>query len=1252
MNAQHIIHIREALWKRPERGACVMVGAGFSKQAEAGQRDGMRPPSWKDLAGQLQTELRCGRSTSVASSPAESVTARDCSRLAQQYKATFGQSALDSFLLDRVPDGEPGTIHRRLLRLPWADVFTTNWDTLLEEAATTLFERTYDSVLQSPDLATTVAPRIVKLHGSFPSSRPFIITEEDYRTYPTRFAPLVNTVQQALMESTFLLVGFSGDDPNFLHWCGWVRDHLGPAAPKLYLAGLLGLDRPNRLMLEERGVIPIDLASEVSGAPSREERHRRAIQWILDSLEEGETREERWPLPPRGHTRRETHGIPLPIPPSAEPRETLGAPDESADAKPLTEQVEKVVADWRHNRRVYPGWPILPFSKHSFLASHTRAWTEAILKTAPDLDPPHRLAVVRELIERIELLMDPLTLDVAKEATNTLAAVEGVLAAADIPHSRRQAIEEDAIALMLTLLTDSRHDLNQTGFEHWEQRLAGVVPAGSPAFHRLQHERCLWSLWMRDFTSLAGLLTAWQTDDADPMWSLRKAALLVESGETDWGQRVALESIQRAERAWSREGRVQTASRLGWALQWRQALSWSLWWENTRKGRQSRQPETDLWARLAPYDADARSDLEAYARQLTRTQQDDSHWTFDLGRVNRFSLSNTESRQYFAARRLTRLLELGGLPSTFPGVRVASDHVDQASRVFAPHTPALAARLQLVGGSGKETTWDAVISQTNLGRMSDQEALELFLAAQRARDYFLERWTQDTSAGDFLLERAEHAIEVMSRCVARCGVARGSEVFEWAVNYRRAQRWQSISFHCAVTRLWWRSWKWMDLESRSRVVPQILSAPIPEGRVHEDRDPVELLFAGIPRVERSAAEEATWASGVRRICEGLRGDKYARRVAVNRLCWVARERLLTQHEDREVAGKLWETVPRESKGLPAVGAVDDWVCLVLPEPEAGMAEQRFRAKWIGPHATAVTEDTWDQTIRNVAAAWNPDPAHCGDHALELATDEQQWFWGTVAEWLRRESERRVIHGTSRDRAVSMLLDVLMLRRAPASVLQLLAKNARPVAGTRHPIVEQWGSPENEYLMLAASAAFGGGDSRDAEDRLRLGSRSPDGRVSLAAWNALRWWIRASVRSGAVAIHPPSLGSVRDIGIAIGSVQQCGLVGTLRVACTVYESGNPEFIKTIHPRIIRGLRRLRSALEYRTSAADRQSAEELPLRRHWCVWLAWVMTDADHGQDDVVRSWIEAGDSDPLCLVRLVREWHAVSNPAEDPKDSP
>ncbi|WP_408649571.1 SIR2 family protein [Acinetobacter baumannii] len=51
-------------------------------------------------------------------------------------------------------------------------------------------------------MANTPSPRIIKLHGTVPAHIPFIFTEEDYRTYPKKFAPFVNTVQQIMMNSS------------------------------------------------------------------------------------------------------------------------------------------------------------------------------------------------------------------------------------------------------------------------------------------------------------------------------------------------------------------------------------------------------------------------------------------------------------------------------------------------------------------------------------------------------------------------------------------------------------------------------------------------------------------------------------------------------------------------------------------------------------------------------------------------------------------------------------------------------------------------------------------------------------------------------------------------------------------------------------------------------------------------------------------------------------------------------------------
>lgn len=103
-------------------------------------------------------------------------------------------------------------------------------------------------------------PRIIKLHGSFPSHRPFIITEEDYRTYPVKFAPLVNTVQQSLLENVFCMVGFSCEDPNFLKWIGWIHDNLGKSSSqKIYMISVATIPEAKVKLLFEQNIIVVDL---------------------------------------------------------------------------------------------------------------------------------------------------------------------------------------------------------------------------------------------------------------------------------------------------------------------------------------------------------------------------------------------------------------------------------------------------------------------------------------------------------------------------------------------------------------------------------------------------------------------------------------------------------------------------------------------------------------------------------------------------------------------------------------------------------------------------------------------------------------------------------------------------------------------------------------------------------------------------------------------------------------------------------
>lgn len=222
-----IAQIRDRLWSGREFGrAAVMVGAGFSRHAESHSPGVPIFPSWAQL-GEAMYDVLYPADTTGAGSESERKQAASgigAMRLASEYEIVFGRSSLDDFLARSLPDEryEPGRLHQMLLSLPWSDVFTTNYDTLLERARPKVYERKYDLALTVSDLPSQAKPRIVKLHGSLPSHRPFIITEDDYRTYPTKFAPFVNTVQQSIMENTFFLLGFSGEDPNFLNWWVWV----------------------------------------------------------------------------------------------------------------------------------------------------------------------------------------------------------------------------------------------------------------------------------------------------------------------------------------------------------------------------------------------------------------------------------------------------------------------------------------------------------------------------------------------------------------------------------------------------------------------------------------------------------------------------------------------------------------------------------------------------------------------------------------------------------------------------------------------------------------------------------------------------------------------------------------------------------------------------------------------------------------------------------------------------------------------
>ena len=208
-----------------------------------------------------------------------------------------------------------------------------------------------------------------------------------------------------MMETIFCLLGFSGDDPNFLHWSGWVRDNLRQKAPKIYLVGWLDLSVHRRRMLEERDVMPVDLAALPQGkAWPRDQRHRYATDWIHSRPRSRGDRITSRIGPrnlskPRRHRASNLFGAYSSRSPQTCRKKRRCQPFLTLPAKgrDRIEGLRKAIAvDGGITGLLYPGWLIAPEHVRQQLWNTTGAWIRELLALLDDLNPFGRLQAIAQ----------------------------------------------------------------------------------------------------------------------------------------------------------------------------------------------------------------------------------------------------------------------------------------------------------------------------------------------------------------------------------------------------------------------------------------------------------------------------------------------------------------------------------------------------------------------------------------------------------------------------------------------------------------------------------------------------------------------------------------------------------------------------------------------------------------------------------------------------------------------------------------
>ena len=115
--------------------AAILVGAGFSRNADpANDTVKSKMPMWNGLIDQFCEKLDIDE---------EHRKYLNTLTVAQEIEEAYGRAFLDDAIRKTMADDDykPSDIHVDLMSLPWSDVFTTNYDTLLERACNSVTDR-------------------------------------------------------------------------------------------------------------------------------------------------------------------------------------------------------------------------------------------------------------------------------------------------------------------------------------------------------------------------------------------------------------------------------------------------------------------------------------------------------------------------------------------------------------------------------------------------------------------------------------------------------------------------------------------------------------------------------------------------------------------------------------------------------------------------------------------------------------------------------------------------------------------------------------------------------------------------------------------------------------------------------------------------------------------------------------------------------------------------------------------------------
>lgn len=520
-------NLRTYLW---QGAAAAFVGAGFSRNAARKDISKPLPPEWEGLSykfAQVLLGIDVIREMDE-NSIREYCKAKNPMMIAHECQAVFGRSTMIDAVKEMIDDGNlmPSKVHTALLKLNWSDVYTTNYDTLLERTAAGIREINYKIISNVDQIVGSSQPRIVKLHGTWEGRiEDWVVTDEDYRLYPRRFAPFVNMVRQSAMESCLCLIGFSGTDPNFLAWIGWVRDNLGNAGLPVYMLTDRTYSQGEYQWLASRRIIPINVFHVVD--ERFEGDYEAAFLEVFRYLDPGERK-----------------GSELPS------RMAWGLIEEEAPDEKRTKLMDWVKAIEEY-REVYQKWIVAPYSIRRRITTISKV-LDCAFEIAFSLHADQRNRVIASLYWYYSLSLETIGDSLYKLLVKFWRTIKK-------ENEKGEQIESPVLPLEIidVIFGLTRAARERSDRELWDDVIGFLRGIKHLDLNRIYYEQVLMAMCEVDAGSIEQCIDEWREMEKSEEWKIKYASVLLIINRIDEAESV-LENALKDIRSKTPRGNVAT----------------------------------------------------------------------------------------------------------------------------------------------------------------------------------------------------------------------------------------------------------------------------------------------------------------------------------------------------------------------------------------------------------------------------------------------------------------------------------------------------------------------------------------------------------------------------------------------------------------------------------------------------------------------------------------------------------------------